>query len=93
MDMEALARDLHRALDSLPEGFVDLEAIARRIVAYRSKLENVVPDMIEILKPHIGAGMVEASMGLFNDEAKRELELTVLKVFAERGVRVDAKAG
>lgn len=80
MDYGALKKDIHKALSLLPPGLVDIKAVAERILQFKPQLDGVVPQMVEMLKPHLMAGMMEAGMGYLD---KDELEREVLQAVVE----------
>jgi hypothetical protein len=85
MDFDAFERDLEVALTALPDGLIDLRAAAERILKFRPQLEKVVPIMLDMMKPHLGAIMMEAGMGILD---KEELEKSAVKALFAVGVTV-----
>jgi hypothetical protein len=79
MDIGAMKTDLARCLAMLPPGMVNPPAIAEWIGKHREKLQDMIPDVIEILKPHVMAGVMEATCGaLDTDEVERACIETLL---------------
>ena len=80
-----MKHDLAYCLSKLPNGMVNPPAIAEWIGKHRDKLQDMIPDVIEILKPHVMAGMMEAATGMLDTE---ELERACIEVLLSFGVGV-----
>lgn len=76
MDMQALRTDVESALRQLPPDIVQLLAgVAGKVMAeHRDKLEKTFPAIVEQLKPHAMAMMMEIGCGLID---RKELEDTL----------------
>jgi hypothetical protein len=84
MDNEAFREDLEKAVRKLPkELLTTLAAIAKNHMA---ELTRVLPEIVNDMRNHIQAGMVEAAMGTLD---KAGLEATVRGVFLSFGVDPD----
>jgi hypothetical protein len=90
MDIGAMKADLKKALDSLPKGMINPRAVAVWLNGNRKQLETIVPDIIELMKPHLMAGVMEASMGVLD---QNEIEEACVSVLLTYGVAVNADGG
>ena len=86
MDIGAMKSDLKVCLDALPQGMVNPPAIAQWIQKHRAKLEKIVPDIIETLKPHVMAGMMEAATGMLDTD---EIEQACIETLLAYGVNIE----
>jgi hypothetical protein len=78
MDFGALETDLVSALKKLPQEF--LTVVATLILTHKDALFATIPALFETLKPHIGAGMMEGSMGILD---QNELERTAMRALSQ----------
>ncbi len=85
MDIGAMKKDLRLCLDALPKGMVNPVAVAEWLTRHRPQLEAIIPDVIEMMKPHVMAGMMEAATGLVDTE---EIERACIEVLSSYGVDV-----
>lgn len=83
MDFEALDRDAVVALRMLPEEL--LRVIPLVVLRHKDQLGTVLPQMFEVLKPHVMAGMTEGAMGILDKDA---MEATLMRALATVGVDV-----
>jgi len=81
MDFVALETDVTTALKRLPPDM--LSVISKTILTNFAVLTKELPNLIEELKPHIMAGMVEMSCSMLD---MKELEATLLKCLGKFGV-------
>lgn len=86
MDIGAMKRDLTICLAALPPGMVNPPAIAKWIQQHRPALEKMIPDVIELLKPHVMAGMMEAATGMVDTD---EIEQACIETLLAYGVHVE----
>ncbi len=66
MDFEAVETDVTEALKKLPTEL--LGVLSTVILRHMPTLERVLPEIFTDLQPHLGAGMVEMSMGILDKE-------------------------
>ncbi len=96
MDMDALKKDVKVALHTLPKELVDvLLFVANKVLAeHREKLEAAFPLIVEYLKPHAMAAMMEISCGMLpKEELEKALTDALHEVVAERSPSNAAHAG
>jgi len=85
MDIGAMKQDLRLCLDSLPKGMVNPQAVAVWLNAHRKDLETVIPAILDRMKPHVMAGMMEAATGMADMD---EVERACIEVLLSYGVEV-----
>ena len=85
MDIGAMKQDLSRCLGMLPKGMINPIAIAEWIGKHRDGLQALIPDIIETLKPHVMAGVMEATCGALDTD---EIEQACIEVLLSYGVSV-----
>lgn len=86
MDISAMKKDLKRCLDSLPPGMIDTQGVVRWVLKNKPNLEVLIPQIIEILKPHFMAGAMESAMGVLPTS---EVEEACIEVLMSYGINVD----
>jgi hypothetical protein len=91
-DMDALRRDLSQAISYLPREVVQALGDTAQTIAvkYRDHLGDVLPKVLELLKPHVMALGMEHAMGVLD---VKELEATVLASIAANGVNIGPHGG
>jgi hypothetical protein len=85
MDIGALKQDLRRSLDLLPKEMVNPVAVGKWLQQHRAKLELIIPSILEAMKPHVMAGMMEAATGMADMD---EIERACIEVLLSYGVEV-----
>ncbi len=85
MDFQQLDEEATRSLQRLPRDL--LQGIATLILAHKDALVREFPLIIEDLKPHCMAAIMEGGMGILD---KNELEATLMRVLAKFGVEMPA---
>jgi hypothetical protein len=86
MDIDAMKRDLTRAIETLP---VDLVlGVASAIVPHVPALQRHMPGLIPVLMPHITAGMIEASCGALDKDEIGAAIQDVIKTYVENHVPI-----
>jgi len=94
MDLQALEKDVKQALTHLPAEVLQvLVHVAETvIVKHRDALEKALPIVKDLLVPHIGAIVMETSMGILNH---KELEDTLMRALDVKSpeVKTDAARG
>ena len=81
-DLVALKTDVEKALKLLPpEVLRVLVSVAETIVVReRDALEKAFPLVLELLKPHAGAIMMEQAMGILDTKALESALMDAVKV-------------
>lgn len=82
MDMDALKTDAKKALATLPPEVVNvLMFVARKVLSeHRAALEKAFPQVIDVLKPHVSAAMMEIACGILDT---KQLEETLTAALGE----------
>lgn len=83
MDYELLESEAKRSLQRLPNEL--LTAIGRTVVAHKDAIIAEFPNIIEDLKPHAMAAIMEGATGILD---KDELEATLMRVLASFGLEL-----
>ena len=86
MDIGAMKQDLTRCLAALPPGMINPRAVAEWIGKHKPNLEALIPDIIELLKPHVMAGAVESMTGTLDTD---EIEHACIEVLLTFGMNID----
>ncbi len=83
-DFEALKTDLVKALRTVPPTVLHvlLNVAETLVVKERDALEKALPQVLELLKPHAGAIMMEAATGILD---KTELETALMDALKTAG--------
>lgn len=87
MDIGAMKSDLTKCLAALPPGMINPRAVAEWIGKHKPNLEVIIPDVIEILKPHVMAGVMESAMGTLDAD---EVERACIEVLLTFGMELPA---
>ena len=90
MDLQALERDVKQALSHLPAEVLQvLVHVAETvIVKHRDALEKALPIVKDLLMPHVGAVIMESSMGILNSKELEDTLMGVLNIKAAPVVEV-----
>lgn len=87
MDFEQLEKEAKESLQRLPREL--LTSIGSTVLAHKDALVKNFPLIIEDLKPHAMAAIMEGGMGILE---KDELEATLMRVLASFGVEMPKEA-
>ena len=83
-DFKALKNDVVKALKHVPPTVLHvlLNVAETLVVKERDALEKALPQVLELLKPHAGAVMMEMATGILD---KTELENALMQALKEAG--------
>lgn len=83
-DFVALKNDVVKALKCVPPTVLHvlLNVAETLVVKERDALEKALPEVLELLKPHAGAVMMEMATGILD---KGELENALMEALKEAG--------
>ena len=80
-DFKALKRDVVKALAHLPKTVVDVLLTTAETVIHKERdaLEEAFPKILELLKPHAGAVMMEMATGILDKEGLEDALMSAIK--------------